>query len=182
MTAIPPLVRFLRERSRWELINPAIIFGALVPGLLYTLFIIGTINLTAPNVAESSIAELAVALPTGMVWVIGILGLLAILTSYAVIGKNIHQTVIFDIKQKPWVGAVTVGLVPLVLYFSGFKNFISLIGVVGGIFLSIEGLLIVQLWRQVRMDKKKWGWLTNILFWILVLIFCGGILYELIYG
>jgi amino acid permease len=180
-TAIPPLVRFFRDSNQIKLINPSIILGALVPGVLYTLFIIGAINLTAPDVAESSVSGLAAALPVGAVWIIGILGLLAILTSYAVIGKNIHQTVIFDVKQKPWVGAAIVGLVPLSLYFLGFKSFISLISVVGGVFLSIEGLLIAQLWRKVKLERATWSWASAVFFWILVIIFFGGILYEIFY-
>ncbi|MCL5016435.1 MAG: hypothetical protein M1312_02380 [Patescibacteria group bacterium] len=180
-TAIPPIVRYFRDDNRLNLVKPAIILGVLVPLLLYVLFIVGVIGLTAPYVTESSVANLASALPSGVVWLVGALGILAILTSYAVIGKNIHQTVIFDIKQKPYVGALVVALVPLLLYFAGFKNFLYLVNIVGGVFLSVEGILMTLLWRRVKITAGSWNRLYGAAVYLLLAIFIGGIIYVLTY-
>ncbi|MDE2098272.1 MAG: hypothetical protein KGL39_13550 [Patescibacteria group bacterium] len=180
-TAIPPLVKFFKESKALRLARPAVIIGTVLPAILYVFFIAGVIGLVANNVTEDSVVGLASTLPIEAVWLVGVLGLLAVLTSYAVVGKNIYQTIVFDARQKPFLGGLAVALIPMLLYIAGFNNFIALIGVVGGIFVSIEGVLIVLLWRRVRREKKRLGWVVITSSWLLLAVFCGGILYELIY-
>ncbi len=180
-TAIPPLVRYFRDDNKLNLIKPAIILGVIVPVVLYALFIVGAIELTAPHITGSSISGLAAALPQGIVWSVGVLGILAILTSYAVIGKNIHQTIIFDVKQKPYIGASVVAVVPLLLYILGFKDFLYLVNIIGGVFLSIEGILMTVLWIKARRGVESWNKLYGFAVYLLLVIFTGGIIYSLVY-
>lgn len=180
-TAIPPIVRYFRDDNKLALVKPAVTLGVVIPVILYFLFSVGVIGLIAPHVTESSVANLASSLPSGIVWLVGALGILAILTSYAVIGKNIHQTVIFDIKQKPHIGALIVAGVPLLLYFAGFKNFLYLVSIVGGVFLSVEGILMTLLWRRVRISAGSWNRLYGFAAYFLLVVFIGGIIYSLTY-
>jgi len=56
----------------------------------------------------------------------------------------------------------------------GVKNFISLISFLGGVFLGIDGVLMLLMYRKIKPKKAK-------LVWFLSLIFIGGIIYEIIY-
>jgi len=64
--------------------------------------------------------------------------------------------------------------VPFFFYFLGVKNFISLISFLGGVFLGIDGILMLLMYRKIKPKRKN-------LVWLLSLIFVGGIIYEIIY-
>lgn len=180
-TAVPPLVRYFRDGKIIRLVKPAIVLAITVPVLLYAVFIVGVVRLAAPYVAEDAISGLAAVLPAGTVWIVGVLGLLAILTPYAVVGKNVYQTLVLDAGWKPYLGAVFVALTPLALYFLGLKDFIGLVSVIGGAFLSTEGILMVSLWRKVKLERGSWRSWYGVLTYPLLAVFAGGIIYALVY-
>ncbi|MBI2506688.1 MAG: hypothetical protein HYW00_00930, partial [Candidatus Colwellbacteria bacterium] len=60
----------------------------------------------------------------------------------------------------------------LLLYLVGFKNFIELVTIIGGVFLAIESIMVILMHHKLRGRRHR-GEL------ILIVVFILGALYEI---
>ena len=67
--------------------------------------------------------------------------------------------------------------VPLILIWLGFNNFLETVGLVGGVFLAFQYLLIVLVSRKVLALKG----FKRIVSDLVILIFALAIVYEIYY-
>ena len=150
--AIPSLVAYFRERAidhGRRALRRAIVAGTLVPAGLYAFFVLGILGLS-PSVSEDAISGLVGAVPSLLLAAIGVLGLLSLWSSYIVVGLDVANILRYDLKFSPATRIALVVGGPLLLYLMGFQEFIPLVGFVGGIFLALEGILIVTMWLKAR--------------------------------
>ena len=85
---------------------------------------------------------------------IGLFGICSLGSSYIVVGLDTNEALKDDFSFSRFTRFQVVILGPLVLYFVGFQNFLSLVSFVGGIFLGLEGLFIVAMWFSARLKGR----------------------------
>lgn len=171
--AIPPLVKYFagqRQSNRSRLIKKAIIAGTVIPAIVYALFVLGILGASGV-VTEDAVSGLSGAAPSWVFLLIGILGLLSLWSSYIVIGLDVMNTLIHDLKFFKIGRLFFVVLGPLLLYFSGFQNFLGLVGIAGGIFLSLEGIFIIAMWQRANRRSGKSSFLIQNINPIVVVLF-----------
>lgn len=184
-TAIPTILGYFRKNNQ-QIINikPVIVLGVLLPIIIYFVFSITVINLSNA-VSVDTVSGLADHLPSWLMFFFGILGFIAIWSTYIVIGRDIEKSLIHDIKLPNFLAAAVVFFSPLVMYSFGFQNFLELIKTTGGVFAGIEALLIILIWRKavktspIASDifKKPPHFIGAFLF----LVFFIGAICEIIY-
>jgi len=184
--AVPALLGYFRRNNCQQIkAKIPIILGSLAPALIYLLFVFGILSLSE-TVSEDAISGLFNRLPALILRFLGILGLICLWSSYIVIGRDIKKSLEHDLKFSGILAGFIVIAVPLFLYFLGFQNFLGLVALVGGIFISMEGILIVLIWLKARRANierqeiflKK---INPLVVYFLLLIFVGGMIYEIIY-
>ncbi len=153
-------------------LNKIIFWGTFTPAVVYFLFALSILRIN-PNISPETLNSLSFLSPTVVV-LLGILGLITLWTSYFIIGINIKDILQIDLKRSAKFSSLVVLFAPLSLYFLGFKNFLSVIGLTGGIFLALEGIFIVMMWQKAF--PKKWTYFTPILFFV----FSIAIIYEIL--
>ncbi|MEK7143716.1 MAG: hypothetical protein AAB820_00060, partial [Patescibacteria group bacterium] len=92
---------------------------------------------------------------------------------------------IHDVKLSNYLAAAIVFFLPMILYFSGLQNFLEMVKTTGGVFVGIEGLLIILMWKRAvkasptasGVFKKPHHFINAFLFFV----FFIGIIYEIIY-
>lgn len=142
---------FKEEVVPLSFMKPAILWGTLVPAVVYFAFILGIFGLSSGIVAENAVSGLVGRISYQFLAGIGILGLLSLWSSYILIGLNVKEILFLDLGiNRKISGLLVVGL-PLALYLTGFTGFVMLVSFVGGLFLSLEGILIILMW--MRMNK-----------------------------
>lgn len=173
-SAIPSVVRYYKEsKIPMRFANPAVLIGTLVPALCYAFFAIGVIQLSG-EVSRDSITGLFGG-PYFVVKAVGALGLLALMGTYIVLGIDAIEDMRLDLRVPKWIGTLAVLVGPLVLYAAGLRNFYELIGIVGGVFLSFEAVMIALMWRKVTDRRLSKGLaLTAVAFFVI------GVLCEII--
>ena len=62
---------------------------------------------------------------------------------------------------------------PMILFLLGLKSFIPLLSFTGGVFLGIDGILILLMYKKIGGK--------NIIIYPLSLVFLLGVIYEIIY-
>ncbi len=141
--AVPEAYKFFSgKRMPWNVL----VLGVAVPLVFYVFFGVGVLHLTAYP-ATDTVSGL-VALPPLVTCLIGILGLLTLLTSYLTIGDNAKDILEDDVFHEK-THAVTLTLfLPLLLVMFGLREFITVIGVAGGIFLALEAIFINRMWER----------------------------------
>lgn len=138
--------REARERGVPFSLPRAVRWGTFIPVFLYAAFVAGVLRL-APDAAPEGLVNLG-ALPAWLQAVLGGMGLLTLWTSYFMIGANVKDILLRDLKSPSWVASATVLAVPLLLHLTAFRTFFEALSFTGNIFLGIEGLLVVALWRR----------------------------------
>jgi hypothetical protein len=169
--ALHKLMEIFKLKENFSL-NKVIFLGTFIPFLIYLLFIISVLKIN-PNVSPEVLNSLNF-LPKNLIFLLVILGLVTLWTSYFMIGVNVKEILILDLKFKKILAYLLVLFLPLILYFSGFNNFLKVISFVGGIFLGLEGLIIIRLWQKVYL-QKNYVYFLSYLFYLIFLI---AIFYE----
>jgi len=59
-------------------------------------------------------------------------------------------------------------------FLSGLRDFMMIFSLIGGVFLAVDGILIILMYQKIRPDRKM-------ICWPLLLVLAGGIIYELAY-
>ena len=145
----------------------------LIPAVIYLFFIYLVLGITGPQTTETALPGLRAVLGDGIVSLALLFGLVTTFTSFITLGLTLKKVFWYDLKfSKNLAWAITC-FFPLILFLIGVKQFIPVIVFVGGVMLGIDGILILLMYRKI---KPK-----NLLVFPLVLIFLGGIIYEIIY-
>jgi len=185
ITAIPTIVHYFKDEheKKSKSKNP-IIIGTLIPAILYLAFIAGVwgiAHISGVPISEDGVSGIIGWLPLWMVRGIGALGLLTLWSSYFPAVLDLKESLSFDVRIGGVLAGVLVLFVPILLYFAGLQNFIWLINIVGGLFLGVEGLLIIFLWRSIKKKSKHFLFSGNmIVWWMLFAIFVASIIYTVV--
>lgn len=149
----------------------AVITGTVIPAAVYTLFIIG-ILLLSKTVSSDAVTGLAY-LPRPLLILLGFLGSFSLWASYTSVSREIEGIFRYDFKESRDLSLLAVALVPLLLFALGLRDFIALVGVMGGVFLALEHTMVTLMWRRLTGNRPWWSYL------IIVLLF-GGAIYEIV--
>lgn len=154
-------------------LRKSIFWGTLIPAILYFVFVFSVLRIN-PSVTPTVFDSLY-SLPNFFVLMLGVLGLVAIFTSYVMIGVEIKKIFISDFKIKKTLSLLIVALVPPLLYLVGFQNFIFVLAFTGGIFLAVEAICVLRMWQKAFPNHplKKYSHLLYIIFFL-------SITYELL--
>ncbi len=166
--AVPDLVKLNGGYKK------AIFWGVFISAAVYLLFVFSVLGLS-PNVTEDAVTGLKGNVP-GFIFlgIIGFFGILSLLSSYGTVGRDVYKSLELDLNFPFWLRFLLIVFGPIALYFAGLQNFIALVSLVGGIFLALEGILIIWMW--LKMTKKR---LTAPII-LLLLVFITALVYEIL--
>ncbi len=182
--AIPAVISYFQKTKQSPVkAKKPIILGTLLPPLVYAMFIFGVLALSG-GVSEDAVSGIIGRIPPDILALIGVFGLVSLWSSYIIIGLNVRDALKMDLKLSASLTGLLVVVLPPLLYFWGFQGFLSLVGVVGGIFIALEGIFIAWMWLKAsRLNPEKiiFKKLNPLIIYGLIFIFIGGIVYELIF-
>ena len=174
-SALPQVVELYREsrKKKKAFSLPAAIFiGTVLPAGVYMLFVLGVLKL---NHLVSPEALNGLFLSPSLTRLLGILGLLAIWTSYFVIGRNIRDILYVDLHISLMVSWSVPVFFPLVLYLFGFTDFLVVVSIAGGVFAALEGVFVVAMWGRV-FKETRWLWIRAPLYAVFFLALGYGVI------
>ncbi len=176
-TLIPEIEEMLGGDKKF--LKKIIIISTIIPILLYFFFTYLVLGITGPMTTQSALTGLKNYLGDGIVNMSLFLGVLATFTSFIALGLTLKKIYWYDFKIPKNLSWFLVCFVPLALFLLGFKSFIRTIGLVGGVGLGIDGVLILLMYRSLLIKKGKAK--KTLLVFPLILVLILGAIYELIY-
>ena len=172
-TLIPEIEEMLGERKK--LILKIIPIAILIPIIIYLFFIYLILGITGFKTTESALIGLKDVFGNKIMSLAFCFGLLTTFTSFIALGLTLKNVFRYDLKMKKNLAWLITCFVPLALFLIGIKNFIPVISFVGGIMLGIDGILILLMYQKIKTGVRR-----NLTY-PLILVFIGGIVYEIIY-
>jgi len=177
-TMIPEVEEMLAEKR--NLILKIIPLAVLIPIIVYLFFIYLILGITGPETTESALTGLKSVLGNGAVSLALAFGVLTTFTSFISLGLTLKKVFYFDFKINEKIAWAITCFVPLILFLIGIKSFISIISLIGGVMLGIEGILILLMCKKSYKKAGKPSFKCSLVY-PLSAIFVIGIIYEIIY-
>jgi len=165
--AIPPLVRLGGP------VKKSILIGLIIPAVVYVVFVLSVLGLSL-FVTEDAVSGLIGQVPAWVLFSIGVLGILSLITSYIAISFDVVKSLALDLRLPFWLQFLIIVFGPLALYFAGLQSFIGLVGLAGGVFLALESIFMIFIWLKMK-DRKLTLPVT-----LLVLVFVAAFLSQLL--
>jgi len=182
-TAIPEMRQILRGQERK--LKKAILAGTLIPAVLYFFFALVVVGVSGSQTSPEAIKGLAAHLGGWVIVAGAIFGILAVYTSFLVVGMATRRIYQQDYGVKKLWSFFLACVIPLAAYLAGLKNFIVIIGFVGAIFSGLDGILTILIYFRAKRNGDRapeyrlpWARLLGIL---LILFFALGIIYQFLF-
>lgn len=170
------LVNRNQRLTRW-----AVVIGTLLPALFYFLFAMVVVGVAGNTVGETAISSLLPIAGSKIVWVGNLIGFLAVFTSFVASSKNLQEMLRLDLffpRHRSWLA---VSFTPLLFYFLGLRDFVSVIGVVGAVAIGIDlGLVLSSFSRLKKRIGHKLSFGSRLGMAVIYVMVAVGIIYEVL--
>lgn len=173
-TVVEPLYDYQKKYRDGRVVPwGVLIAGTALAAALYLFFVLGILGSTSaitPDALSGLVhwSRLKLAL-------LGGLGLFAIWTSYIPIGLEIRNLLEKDLRWRKGVSLAAVFVAPILLLAVGLKDFLTAVGLVGGVFLSLQYVLIIAIAGKVLAIKGR----SRFFLITLSAIFVAAAVYEI---
>jgi amino acid permease len=177
-TALIPEVKEMVNRDRCQL-NKIIRLGVIIASICYLIFILAFLGASGEKTSENAIANFAVIAGQKIVIIGYLFGLITAFSSFISLGLALKKMFHYDFGVPDFLSWLIVCLVPLGLYFVGFRSFLEVIGITGAVLLGIESLIILLTYRMYlkkRFQRQAPWWV-----FLIALLFAAGIIIQLFY-
>jgi len=168
---IPEVEEMLRGNKKN--IKKIIAASVLIPALVYFLFIFLILAITGNQTTESAL----VGLKNVDSWAAyaGLLaGAIVVFNIFISVGLILKKIFMYDIGIKKNQAIIITCFLPMILFLLGLRFFIPIISFIGGVFIGIDGILILLTYKKIGGKK--------IISYPLILVFVLGIIYSIIYS
>ncbi len=181
--AVPEVRKILSRRE--YLFKKSIFLGVLIPSIIYLVFAWIVVGVTGPNTTEIATVGLGRIMGYKIIVIGNIFAFFTMATSFLTLGLGLKETFNFDFKIKHiWAWFLTI-IIPLIIYVSGLKNFIQILGLVGALGFGINGVIYIFTYWSARKKSDRHPEYTlpkKIMLPVsifLILIFVGGLIYTI---
>lgn len=153
--AIPEIATFLKDAKSNVRLDKVIITATLLATALSFVFAFTVAGVSGSATSDDAFSGLVPILGDRIALLGAFLGLLAIASSFLVIGNYLKNSLRHDF-HIPTIPAVfiTLGL-PLLPFLFGIREFIVVIGTVGALIGAMEGLLMLRIFQKAKLKGDR---------------------------
>ena len=175
---IPEIEEMLAEKKK--IISKVIPVAIFIPVIVYLFFAYFILGITGSRTTDVALTGLSNVLDNGVVILALCFGTLTTFTTFIALGLTLKKVLWYDLKLSKNLAWFITCFSPFLLFLLGFKEFVFIISFIGAVFLGIEGILILMMYKKALPNNKS-TFLKKKLVLPLILILLGGIVYQIIY-
>ena len=156
VNSIPEAHSLLKNRDKK--FKHAIILAGVINIIIYTLFAFVVVGVTGAETTEIATIGLGNKIGTSVLILGNLFAVLAMGTSALMVALTTRDSLNWDYKINKTLGTLIACGIPYLIYVIGFRQFIVLLNIVGGVFMSLEMLLILLIyWRAKQLGHWTRG-------------------------
>ncbi|MEK9181050.1 MAG: aromatic amino acid transport family protein [Patescibacteria group bacterium] len=182
--AIPQMMRALSLNGQQRELPKAVVFGALIPMTIYTIFTVVVLGITGLATTEVATIGLGRSLGPAVMIIGNLLAAITMTTSFLGLSLALKETFIWDLKKSRLEAWLLTVIVPFILFIYGLQNFIGILMFVGAVFGGLQGIIMIAAsMRAERLGDREPEFKVpakKFFAAILVLMFLSGIIYTFI--
>lgn len=180
--AVPEVEGILQKKGN---LKKVIVAGMVISLCFYFLFGLVISGVMGTDTTEEAFRGLLPLLGRKIMILGGIFGVLAISTSFLILGSYLKNTLKFDYHVPSQLSFFVACFTPLLLFLAGIREFIQVIGVVGTLVGLIEGTTIALIYKKAKRQGDKTPEyklkIPNILIYLTIAILISGTIAQVIY-
>lgn len=169
--------------GREHQLKKAIIWGTLVPSVIYLLFALAVVGVSGRATSPEAFSGLLPWLGGKVVWFGSLFGFLAIFTSFINLGGVIRESFQYDFHFKKWGALALTILPPWLMFVLGVKNFINVINLAGAVGVGLQSILFILIYGRVKQLGHRLPeyslHLPKIVWYVMMGLALFGIIYTL---
>ena len=151
---------------------------------VYLVFAFSVVGVSGGKTTSEPFEGLANFLGKDIIFLGGVLGFLAVATSFLILANYLKNNLQYDCNLPRTLSVVIAVSSPLALYLLGARDFISVIGIVGVFIGLVEGIAIVLLFKKSRVKGDRAPEyrlnVSNYLLYLIIIILIVGALAEIL--
>ena len=149
VAAVPTVLEIMgKDRAAGQ---RAVVRGTLFALGLTVLFGVIVAGASGLRTTEEAVRGLVPVTGSAIVQIAALFGLLGIATSFLPLATYLHDVYTLDLKVPTWPAWLLTLLPPLLLFASGERSFIRVIGFTGAVLVGTSNLLLI--WSYLRARK-----------------------------
>ncbi|MFH1318623.1 MAG: aromatic amino acid transport family protein [Candidatus Omnitrophota bacterium] len=184
LNAVPEIIGFLKIGKSERNFKRVIIVGYSIVVIFYLLFAFIVVGISGSQTSPEAFQGLIPFLGGNIIFLGALAAVITLIDSFIVIGLNLKNVLVYDYRVNKILASLVVCGFPLTLFLLGFRNFIEIIGLVGIIVGTIQGILIILIFRKAKkLGDRKPEYSLNIprfVLYLLIAIFIVGALSQFI--
>lgn len=151
--AIPEMREILKHRER--MFVRAIIGANVLIFIVYALFTYLVLGVTGSATTEIATVGLGAHIGPRMIIIGNLLAFFTMGTSFLTSALGLRDMFRFDYRVKTFPAWMYAVIAPLVIFVLGIRDFITVLGVVGGVLVSIQTIILVLTYWKARKTKAR---------------------------
>ncbi|MDP4007534.1 MAG: aromatic amino acid transport family protein [bacterium] len=184
--AIPEIADFFKRGHEKKSLDNLIVLASIITVALYFFFALFVVGVSGENTSPNALQGLEGSLGGGIVQLGALFGLVAIAASFLVLGNYLKNSLRYDF-HLPYAPSAAIAIItPMLLFLLGFREFISVLGIVGVAMGIVEGTLIVLLYKKARAFGERTPEyslrLPKLLPYLVLVVVMGGGLAALLFS
>jgi len=169
--------------GREHLYKKAILVGSIIPIIAYFIFSVVVVGISGPSTSEEAILGLSSSLGDWVVLAGSLVGFLTSSTIFLSICSAFRASLIEDFHLKRRRDFLFLMAPPVILYLFGVQDFIRTIGLVGGVAVSIDMILLLFVYARAKTNGNRVPeYSLNIpkfILYAMMLVFALGAIYTI---
>jgi len=133
----------------------ALVIGTLIPAILYLAFAFVVVGISGEATSPDAISGLLDFLGPKIVFIGSLFGFLTSSTIFLNLATSLKESFQEDFNFGRLGAWLLVVLPPYLLYLSGIRNFIDIIGLVGGVAISLEMILLILVYASAKKNGER---------------------------
>ncbi len=182
-SAVPEIKEILVANEKYY--KKTILIGTIIPAILYGLFAFTIVGISGTNTSSEAINGLAGFFGKGIIILGAVFGILAVITSFVVLGYYLKKVFQYDYKRSKTLSWFLTCSIPLIAFLIGLRSIIPIIAFLGVILGAIEGTAVILIYKKAKkigdQEPEYSLKIPNFIIYSLIGIFVLGLIYEIIY-
>ena len=167
-----------------RLYRRAIVWGTLIPAVLYLVFILTVVGVSGQGTSPEAISGLLASLGPWIVFIGSLFGFLTSTTIFLSLLTSFRTSLREDFQLRRKGDFLLPLLPPLVFFLLGVQNFIGIISLVGGVAVSIDMILLLFVYAKAKNHGDRIPEysisIPKFVLYGMMLIFALGAIYTLV--
>jgi tyrosine-specific transport protein len=180
-TAVPEAYEVVGQDKK--LLRKTIVISSLFNILMYALFAIATVGVMGGSTTAIATIGLGEKIGRHILIFGNLFAVFAMGMSFLNLASSVRDSLKWDFGFPNLVGGVVACILPFMLFSAGFREFITLIDVVGGVIISTELLMILLIyWKMKHQTRPRPDYMVHHTLWLFILLlvaFSFGTVYSL---